>query len=264
LAQAWPLLSARLECNVLATVTMNVLEGRHPGAIFALGTAEGGRVTAAAMRTPPLPLIVSEIDPGQAPALVALWLGEDPEVPGVNGPPATAQAIAAAWSRRTGGTTGCQTRLSIHALDEVHDPPRPAAGQLRVAVAEDRPLLLEWWRAFERDAGLAPRDDTAGVDSRLDHGGLVMWVDGEPVSMVGVTRPVAGVVRIGPVYTPRALRARGYAGTAVAELSRRALAGGARRCMLYTDVANPTSNKIYFEVGYRRLGGWEEHEFRRP
>jgi predicted GNAT family acetyltransferase len=81
------------------------------------------------------------------------------------------------------------------------------------------------------------------------------------VSIVGVTRPVAGVVRIGPVYTPDALRGRGYASAAVAAVSRRALAGGASTCMLFTDLANSTSNKIYAEVGYRRLAGWEEHEF---
>jgi predicted GNAT family acetyltransferase len=63
------------------------------------------------------------------------------------------------------------------------------------------------------------------------------------------------------VYTPPHRRRRGYAGSAVAAASRRALAGGATTCMLFTDLANPTSNKIYAEVGYRRAGDWEEHAF---
>ena len=75
--------------------------------------------------------------------------------------------------------------------------------------------------------------------------------------------PVAGVPRIGPVYTPPAHRRRGYAGTAVAEVSRRALAAGASICMLFTDLGNPTSNKIYAEVGYRRFGEREEYRFSR-
>jgi hypothetical protein len=33
--------------------------------------------------------------------------------------------------------------------------------------------------------------------------------------------------------------------------------------MLFTDVANPTSNKIYAAVGYRRTGDWEEIELDR-
>jgi predicted GNAT family acetyltransferase len=76
--------------------------------------------------------------------------------------------------------------------------------------------------------------------------------------MIGLAPEVAGVVRIGPVYTPPQHRRRGYAGSAVAAASRRALAEGATRCMLFTDLANPTSNKIYAEVGYRRCADWEE------
>ena len=69
---------------------------------------------------------------------------------------------------------------------------------------------------------------------------------------------MSGTVRVGPVYTPTAERRRGYAGSAVAAASRRALGAGAARCMLFTDLANPTSNKIYAEVGYRPVADWEE------
>jgi hypothetical protein len=48
-----------------------------------------------------------------------------------------------------------------------------------------------------------------------------------------------------------------------AATSRRALARGARTCILYTDLLNPTSNKIYAEVGYRRVADWEELAFER-
>ena len=56
--------------------------------------------------------------------------------------------------------------------------------------------------------------------------------------------------RIGAVYTPASLRGRGYAAGVVAEVSRRALAGGRRFCSLYTDLANPTSNALYQRLGY--------------
>jgi predicted GNAT family acetyltransferase len=79
--------------------------------------------------------------------------------------------------------------------------------------------------------------------------------------MVSTNPAVAGVVRIGPVYTPPEARRRGYASSAVAAVSREALATGAHTCMLYTDLANPTSNKIYADVGYRRIAEWEERVF---
>jgi predicted GNAT family acetyltransferase len=147
-------------------------------------------------------------------------------------------------------------------LERVLDPPRPAPGRLRVALAEDRPLLLDWTSDFMLEAGVASAAQAeAMIDSRLERGGMLVWEDDRPAAMIGVTPPVAGVVRMGPVYTPPAVRRRGYAGTAVAAASRRALAEGASRCMLFTDVANPTSNKIYAEVGYRRFADWEELVF---
>jgi predicted GNAT family acetyltransferase len=69
------------------------------------------------------------------------------------------------------------------------------------------------------------------------------------------------VVRIGPVYTPPELRGRGYASSAVAARSRLAIQNGLR-CTLFTDLANPTSNKIYADVGYRRVADWNELVFR--
>ena len=54
----------------------------------------------------------------------------------------------------------------------------------------------------------------AMVDARMRQEALLIWDDEQPTSMIGVNPPVAGVVRIGPVYTPPQLRRRGYAGSA--------------------------------------------------
>jgi GNAT superfamily N-acetyltransferase len=255
----------RLETNVAATVLVNILRrGSAASALFAYGRDDLGQVRLAALRQPPWPLLCGELDPAGAEALIGPWLREDPQLPGVSGTAASARAIAAAWTRRTGGTTRVRMSEALHGLDQVLDPPRPATGKLRVAGAADRPLLLDWTSAFMLEAGVASAAQAeAMIDSRLDHGGMLIWEDGAPASLVGVTVPVSGVVRIGPVYTPPRRRRRGYAGTAVAAASRRALAAGASRCLLLTDLANPTSNKIYAEVGYRRLAEWDELIFER-
>ena len=116
----------------------------------------------------------------------------------------------------------------MHALERVAEPPRPPAGRLRLGQRPERELLIEWWQAFAEEAGsTAGAHAIAIVDARLHHDGLLVWDDGGPVSVVGISPPVAGAVRIGPVYTPHERRRRGYAGMAVAEVSRRALADGA-------------------------------------
>jgi RimJ/RimL family protein N-acetyltransferase len=255
------LLSASLECNVLATVLMSVLEGSHrdPPPMFAVGISEREEVSFAALRTPPWPLLTSPLEPDDAEPLIDRWLGVDPDVAALSGVPETARAIAAAWERRTGGTSRRTLSEAMHVLEQVQDPPRPAPGELRLPRPDERDLLVRWMEEFVGEARLVGAAQAGSmVDARLRQDGLLVWDDGQPVSMVGVNPPVAGVVRLGPVYTPRPLRRRGYAGSAVAAVSRRALARDATRCMLFTDLANPTSNKIYAEVGYRRCGDWEE------
>lgn len=101
------------------------------------------------------------------------------------------------------------------------------------------------------------------VDAQLARERLFVWDDNGPVSMVALSPTVAGVIRLGPVYTPPERRRRGYASSAVASASRRVLADGGQRCALFTDLANATSNKIYAAVGYRRFADWEEHAFER-
>jgi predicted GNAT family acetyltransferase len=218
------------------------------------------------MRTPPWPLLTSPLEPvSAAEPFMDQWLQDDPDLASVSSVPDTARAIAVAWAEKTGGRPRTTMREAMHVLDEVRDPPRPAPGELRVPRSDERGLLVAWMREFVSEAGLAGATQAdAMVDARLRHGGLLVWDDGQPVSMIGVAPEVAGVVRVGPVYTPPPQRKRGYAGSAVAAASRQALAGGAERCMLYTDLANPTSNKIYAEVGYRRTGDWEEIALESP
>lgn len=94
--------------------------------------------------------------------------------------------------------------------------------------------------------------DRAELLRKLHAGCLWFWVDehGQRVHFTGTNPPAFGVVRVGPVYTPPDQRGRGWASNAVAAISGRLQAEGARVC-LYTDQANPTSNRIYARLGYR-------------
>ena len=80
---------------------------------------------------------------------------------------------------------------------------------------------------------------------------LVLWDDDGPVSLAGYGAPTPNGIRVGPVYTPPELRGRGYASALTAGLTERLLAEGRLFCFLFTNLANPTSNSIYQQVGYR-------------
>ena len=92
--------------------------------------------------------------------------------------------------------------------------------------------------------------------------GVFLWEDdGAPVSMAGYSGPTPNGIRVVAVYTPPHLRGRGYATTCVAALSQRLLEGGRKLVFLFTDLANPTSNHIYQEIGYEPACDISEYVF---
>jgi len=91
---------------------------------------------------------------------------------------------------------------------------------------------------------------------------MYLWVvDGEPVSMVGVSGETPNGIRVAPVYTPSGLRGRGYASALTAAVTQKQLDGGKRYCFLFTDLANPTSNHIYRSIGYEPVADASDYRF---
>jgi predicted GNAT family acetyltransferase len=106
----------------------------------------------------------------------------------------------------------------------------------------------------EGDPGRTEAREIVGQRLGADDAGFLLWADGGGVvSASGWGGPTPNGIRIGPVYTPPALRGRGYATALVAELSQTLLDQGRRFCFLFTDLANPTSNAIYERIGYVRV-----------
>ena len=258
---ARPLLEARPEHHVLATVLGAAAAHPNDDALFASIT-DGGELVGAAIRTPPRRLLATAMDEAAAAVLMEAWLERDPALPGVSAPEPAAGLLAGTFERLARGRSELEVAVAVHRLDRVIAPARPATGALRVCDQADRELLIEWTVAFALEAGEDHGDAERVIERALEAGRRFVWEDGgEPVAMVGINPAVGGVVRVGPVYTPPQRRARGYASSAVAALSELALARGARACMLLTDLANPTSNRIYAAVGYERFADWGEYRF---
>lgn len=254
-----------VEHNVLATVLATLDRSESESApLFAwVEAGEDGEVSAAALRTPPRRLLASTMSADSADALIPRLLELDPGLPGVNGPEPAATHLADAWRQYTGGTVEPGMSQGVYTLSHVEEPREQPGGHARLAVRDDRGLLVEWHCAFHSEVGERGADIESHVDRRLADAELLVWDDERVVSMVGAFPPVSRVVRLGPVYTPSDLRRHGYATALVAETSRRALATDAESCMLYTDLANPISNSIYQAVGYRRSNNAQQYLFTR-
>ncbi len=230
--------------------------------------SEGETIRGIAMRTHPQPphaLFVPSLSEECLAALAHALLERKEQVTACNGDVQTARSLFQLLGYPH-PVVGVHTRL--HFLDHVTFPSKPA-GELRQATLADLPLIKSWRRTFwedvEKQGGREPQEDEVQsyADSSLTEPAVVagqywFWeVDGKPVHMT-VTQPARfGVEKIGPVYTPEEYRGNGYAGYVVALLSHQILERG-HTPTLYTDQANPVSNKVYTRIGF--VGAADEGE----
>jgi predicted GNAT family acetyltransferase len=261
------LLSDEPRHNLLFGVTSHLIDvpGTYPE--FHLWVVEDeGETVEVALMTPPFNLLIAR--PAHADALEALaadLVDEGISPPGVTGAVPEVEGFVEAWERTTGATSRRRMAQGIYQLSAVSSV-GSVPGGMRRATGADRDLVRSWVRAFTEEAldeSAGDRSDDAFVDRRLEGigGKLYLWEDGRPVSLAGHSARTPNGVRVGPVYTPPELRRRGYASALVAALSASLIADGNRFCFLYTDMANPTSNRIYQAIGYRFVCSSADYAF---
>jgi GNAT superfamily N-acetyltransferase len=233
----------------------------EPGALapYFVTVEDDHGISLVAIRRPPHNVVVSTVRERASAAfdlVVADLASRGHTLPGASGQADAALAFASRWAARSGTEARILLRFGAFELDRVVAPAWPPGELVHPAETEvDR--LVGWANRFIDETGL-PEEDRAmatheAVLRRIKSGAIRAWaVDGAPVTMaVGTFGEIA---RVGAVYTPRELRRRGYASACVARLSEDLLARGARKVTLSADVKNPTSNKIYTALGYRRVG----------
>ena len=249
------LLQHEAENCLLIGIVAQAIENvrRWDGPVTFATVEDGSTPVAATVRTPPYDPVLSRM--GNL-AAVTLLVGHymEQDVAGVMAPIDIGALFAAEWSRRTGQSTRLSMPERIYKIENVKLVDG-VPGTLRRASMDDRELLIRWSQAFVAEAfgdRAVPEQAERGVDTRLSSGqsGFAFWEDGRPVCMVGYSGPTPDGIRIGPVYTPREFRRRGYGSAATAALSKRLIEEGRKFCVLFADLDNPTSNHIYQEIGY--------------
>lgn len=219
-----------------------------------------------ALMTPPHNLILSGDSPVPERALDCLIedLRSSPwSVPGVLAQPALAEQFREIWGDKPASRNPPQLRIRLYALRQVI-PPLPSLGSMRSANAEDLQTLRDWLIAFQSEAMgalISPNAAEAMAFRRITDGEIFFWEHQKPVSMAASTRPTSHTISIGSVYTPPEQRRKGFASALVATLSQKLLDDGFECITLFTDLAYPTSNHIYQQVGYQAVCDFAEYRF---
>lgn len=167
-----------------------------------------------------------------------------------------AYSFAGKWKTRTGIGHQILMDQGLYRLNKVNETLEQSPGAWRFAEVKDCPLIEKWFNLFEGDARipLTPMEDVKKrVASFVDEQEVFLWENnGKVVSMMKKARPSKHGVTVSFVFTPKEERKKGYARTMVAAGTKELLKEY-DFCVLYTDLMNPTSNKIYMEIGYERI-----------
>jgi ribosomal protein S18 acetylase RimI-like enzyme len=260
---------------VRQTVPLSLLASLHQVGPSAFGDSPpffgwhrraDGTVDGAVLQTPPFALLLASAPAGAVPELLATLAAGRGLPTAVNLAAASEVPFLADWAAVTGGTGTARHRMRLYRLSDILPPDPAPAGAARQAGQADFDLLIDWHEAFRLEAEAAgPEDSRRRVAERLSYGGLMLWeTDGVPVAMAGLTRAVAGVARVTGVYTAPGHRRQGFGAAITTAVSQAALAAGASDVVLFTDLANPTSNALYQRLGYRPVGDRVVLELSRP
>jgi GNAT superfamily N-acetyltransferase len=212
-----------------------------------------------------------DTDPAALPLFAAdLYDRYGTQVPGVLGPVDRAAAFVREWEALTGIAPRSRTQERLYRLERVN-PVSGVPGVMRPYTPSERELVIDWMLAFEDEINMAVQRVTRAemgeiLDRRVSgdprsRGLHLWWADGQPVSMAGHAGATPHSIRINAVYTPPEQRGRGYASALVAALSQEMLDSGYQWTTLYTDLANPTSNRIYQAIGYQPVMDVDMYRF---
>ena len=141
-------------------------------------------------------------------------------------------------------------------------PQHLATGEVacRPPRSDDRAVLRDWGFAYDMEtlgAANTPearRRSAEFIDMRIDANTAWVAVDreGRLLSFSSFNATLPDIVQLGGIYTPPALRGRGYAKLSVAHSLLVARDRGATRAVLFT--SNPSAERTYEALGFSRIG----------
>ena len=233
--------------NLISSIATSVINGtRKYESYFWWSLKKGDEVVGLAIRTAPYGYVLSPMPYSMIPELIAGLATADPEAREFAGPKIVIDEIA-----KTSEVLESEGELIYH-LKSLN--PSTLNCVVRVAKPDDFELILGWMKLFMFETQLTSFNLEGVIKNNLQNGNYyLLIVDSIPVSLGGIS----GIIelednligRVGPIYTPKEFRKKGYASAITSYVTQSLLDRGAI-ATLYTQAANPTSNKIYQELGY--------------
>ena len=238
---------------MLSVLNLLIQEGHPFDMPFYLAAVEDGAdLVGCVVRAPPDPLILSRVPAEAMPLVVSDVRHVYETVPTVTGMEDDVEAFAECWRQQNGSAGTARTGWRWYALDRAITPEKMVSGKLRLAQPSDRDLVRHWAAEFTDEIG-TPVDVGAFFERRMETSSLYLWEDGAPRTIVAVSGVTPNTIRLSGVFTDPEFRRKGYATATVAAISRLMLDSGHRICLLFTEITDPSANRLYRRIGYEPI-----------
>jgi predicted GNAT family acetyltransferase len=166
-----------------------------------------------------------------------------------------------------------QEQLYSLRLQDLIEPPALSSGQVhgRRIEPEDVDLVTEWRVAYaietlgDEYSSELEQQCRRSVENALETGHT--WIlerEGERVACSSFNAAILEAVQVGGVWTPPALRRRGYGRCAVAASLLDARTNSVEQAILFTGERNIPAQKAYRALGFRRIGDYRIVLLREP
>ena len=241
--------SELVRTNLISSIASSVASGvRKYEECFWWAALENEKIVGLAIRTAPFGYVISPMDSEVIEPLTSKIREVDSAAKEFAGPKVVIEQIEKLLAVPILEEEG----ELIYSLTELNEP--TSVGEIRVATETDFDLIYKWMVDFIKETGIRAFDIESAVRNNIAKGFIfLLLIDGQPVSFAGFHDPVEllgkKIGRVGPVYTPKEFRKNGYASLITAHVTKKVIDQGAI-ATLYTQAGNPTSNKIYQELGY--------------
>jgi predicted GNAT family acetyltransferase len=188
----------------------------------------------------------------------------DSDLPGICAEPQTAELFAQMYSKARSTSYRPHMMMEAYFCSEAVEPLN-VQGTLQQAKRNNVEIVAEFMAGFSEGAFgkiVDPASQMGAAEGAIESGNLYLWiVEGQPVSMANIAHRSPRHARINAVYTPSALRKKGYASALVVELCS-ILETERLVPMLYADLKNPDSNKVYKNIGFVESGKIADIKFK--
>lgn len=238
-----------IRSGLITSIATSVASGsRTYEGYFWWAAIKSGEVMGMAIRTAPYGYVFSTMSTDVVEALYSYISIEDPIAQEFAGP----KSVIDSLEKISGMSVSEEEAELIYENRKLISAENK--GAIRIAGESDFPLIFRWMNEFIEETGLRSFDLEKVVRTAMSAGRYTLLeVNGVPVAMGGNSDLQHfydfSIGRVGPIYTPREHRKNGYASAVTSAITEKLLESGAI-ATLYTQAENPTSNKIYQEIGY--------------